>query len=176
MKQCSKCKETKPYEDFSKDKNRKDGHYARCKLCTSAYKKTYYSKNKEEVKSKVKEYYLNNRDLCKERMQTYYENNKSYFQEYKAKYYEKNKAHYVAYSTFRKSRVKKATPDWLSDDDRLRIAHMYKLRELKSFVEGEEYHVDHIVPLRGENVCGLHVPWNLQLLPAKENLSKGNKF
>lgn len=66
----------------------------------------------------------------------------------------------------KKLHIRQRTPAWV---DRKAIAEVYRACP-------PGYHVDHIVPLRGEAVSGLHVPWNLQYLPAGENMKKSNKF
>lgn len=65
---------------------------------------------------------------------------------------------------------KKATPSWLTPAQRKEIRQFYLDAEARE----DEWHVDHIVPLKGENVCGLHVPWNLQLLTGDDNRRKRN--
>lgn len=66
-------------------------------------------------------------------------------------------------------------PSWLTASDHLEFESVYKYcASLRAI--GLDYHVDHIAPLRGKSVSGLHVPWNLQVIPAVENMSKGNRF
>jgi 5-methylcytosine-specific restriction endonuclease McrA len=67
------------------------------------------------------------------------------------------------------------TPVWLSDDDRWMLEQAYELAVLREEATGVAYQVDHIVPLQGLAVSGLHVPWNLQVIPAIENKRKGNR-
>lgn len=68
-----------------------------------------------------------------------------------------------------------ATPAWLTPHDFDMIAMFYEAAaDQKQY--GLTCHVDHIVPLQGKEVCGLHVPWNLQVLPASENIRKGNRL
>lgn len=67
----------------------------------------------------------------------------------------------------------KAKPIWVSTEE---IRKIYKEAKEKSAKDKILYHVDHIVPLISDIVSGLHVPWNLRIITAKENLEKSNKF
>lgn len=72
----------------------------------------------------------------------------------------------------RKAHIFLATPPWVKNEDIL----TYYLEARRLYLStGISHHVDHIIPLRGKNVCGLNVPWNLQVIPAKDNLRKHNK-
>ena len=76
---------------------------------------------------------------------------------------------------YRASKLQR-TPQWLDKEDLELIKDEYLMAKKLEEITGDVYHVDHIVPLQGENVSGLHVPWNLQVIPSKENLSKSNKY
>lgn len=77
-------------------------------------------------------------------------------------------------AALRDRRNRQATPKWLTKEHKQQIADTYELMRDCRAVTGEDYHVDHIVPLKGENVCGLHIPWNLQVLPGYVNVFKSN--
>tara|TARA_Y100000296_G_C5120234_1_gene229990 strand:+ start:50 stop:664 length:615 start_codon:yes stop_codon:yes gene_type:complete len=71
--------------------------------------------------------------------------------------------------------LKDATPHWLTEEHHNMIKLIYKQAKQLTETTGIEHHVDHIVPLRGKKISGLHVPWNLQILTKRENLKKSNK-
>jgi len=73
----------------------------------------------------------------------------------------------------RRRRVRVAKPTGIGYDA---LKPFYEKAQTLTANTGVLHHVDHIVPLKGENICGLHVPWNLQIMTAKENLSKSNKW
>lgn len=135
------------------------------KLATiKAVNKAYYDKNKSELKYKerIKEYRNKNRDKINERERKN----------------AKKRRHIIASKAAKKRAFKRnATPTWLTKEHLIEIQEYYTLaKELEWLFEGQKLHVDHIIPLVGKTVCGLHVPWNLQLLPAKQNLKKSNKL
>jgi hypothetical protein len=90
--------------------------------------------------------------------------------------YNKNKAAHLNRKRKRDAAQLNRTPVWLTIKDHQDIKDFYYLAKALEQVTGEKYHVDHIIPLQGELVSGLHVPSNLRVISAKENLSKSNKF
>ena len=76
---------------------------------------------------------------------------------------------------FRK-RVREATPPWVKTHYASEMKYLVQLRDDACILTGDPYHLDHIVPIKHPRICGLNVPWNLQVLSARENQSKGNSF
>lgn len=180
LKKCNKCLKLLPLENFSKDKNTKDGFSYSCRECH----KLLYQQKAEIIKNRISIYRAKNKELIRERNRKYYENNKQKILNkvlkwknenpekvaiYTKKFAEKYKKQKVANNAFYRAQKRKATPKWLTKEQLEQIAQFYK-----NCPEG--YHVDHIVPICSDFVCGLHVPWNLQYLPGNENESKGDSI
>lgn len=183
-KKCSVCKQDKDLEAFYNSKATKDGKTYTCKDCTKAYSSKYKKENKESVeeysKKYRKEYYESNKEDKLQWQKEYRERNLEYRREYDRKqskrYYESNKDSFLEKNARRRAQKLKATPPWVDEEHTKRLRSIYRACKNVSEKSGKPHHVDHIVPLKGENVCGLHVWWNLRIVPAQENLSKGNRF
>jgi hypothetical protein len=91
-------------------------------------------------------------------------------------YREANKGKIAFLNAARKKVVKQRTPAWLTSFDKLKMKCLYQMAAMYSRVNGEQYHVDHMIPLQGKNASGLHVPSNLQILRGVENIGKKNKY
>lgn len=91
-----------------------------------------------------------------------------------ARRYQKENPHVEAARVAKRRAEKlRATPSWA---DMGAVAGFYEDARWFTKVTGVQHHVDHIVPLKGANVCGLHVPWNLEVILATDNLRKNNKW
>ena len=187
-KQCTKCSEVKAVCCFSKNKNAKDGMQHSCKECVKSYNSSYYSKNSEAGKSRARAYDKANEGAVSARRAKYREDNASKIRSnekvrrlntveersaYQSTYRKQNAGKLNALSKKRKLAKLQRTPQWA---DMTAVAEFYVEAKRLEELTGIQFHVDHIVPLQGEMVSGLHVPANLQLLTAHENLSKSNRF
>jgi hypothetical protein len=164
-KVCSSCKEEKDFSYFTKDSKRKLGLSLYCKDCQS----------KKRNKSYSSAYYKKNKVACRDRLLIWQRNNRAKTRASCKDYYDKNRESEVL-RAINKRHARRGNKIALTVEQEQQIKDFYWLAKDLTAVSGETYHVDHIVPLQGKNVCGLHVPWNLQVLPADINLSKGNRY
>jgi 5-methylcytosine-specific restriction endonuclease McrA len=81
----------------------------------------------------------------------------------------------LADNKVRRRKHRQATPPWITRKQKSEIRQLYQIAITMSKTTGERYVVDHIIPLRSDYVCGLHVPWNLRVITQEENLKKSNK-
>lgn len=173
-KHCKKCAGDLPVASFNKDKSKKDGLRTTCSHCDAKQRAT----SKEQRAKTKREWYLQNKGRYKQKNSSEY--NSEYYRANREaillKVKLRNKANPGA-STARSRKYQAAklqrTPPWA---DMSAIVDFYVEAKRLEELTGIQFHVDHIVPLQGELVSGLHVPANLQLLPAHENLSKSNSF
>lgn len=116
------------------------------------------------------------KNICRKCEKLYYENNKEKIKKRNKKYRENNKDKLAAKAAKYRAKKLQATLSWLTKKHFEEIELFYIIAQKLTKNTGIIYHVDHIVPLNGDNVNGLHVPWNLQVITKKENLFKGNKY
>jgi len=175
-KSCVVTEEPQDISNFYKAPRNKGGLWHTCKACDKARYKDYYQQNRENVIQKTSEYNKKNPEVNRAAVKKHYHNNKDYYLHKVKIWREINPHKSVMYASKRRAAIKSATPDWLTEAHKREIDNIFWMATDLRSVSGEDYHVDHIVPLQGKNVCGLHVPWNLQLLPSDLNFSKGNKL
>ena len=131
-----------------------------------------YNRN-EEVKDRKHAWYQENREQVIRAALT---RPAAQLREYRNNWKENNKVQVLADNKVRRRKHRDATPPWLSRKQKSEIRQLYQIAITMTQTTGEQYVVDHIVPLRGESVCGLHVPWNLRVITQDENLKKSNKL
>lgn len=154
MKICSRCNKERPDRDFYKWKTK-------CRECLVSLKKEYRKENPDKI-SKHRNNYLN----TKRGRLAHKKSRKKWYKTKRGQAYKRYER------TLRRKAVRLATPKWA---DRAKIRILYEKAMWLEQLTGLKYHVDHIIPLKGEGVCGLHCWENLQILEASINIKKGNR-
>jgi hypothetical protein len=193
QKLCSKCKQEKAAEDFYTNKRMKSGLNTYCIVCHKAaniarkqitrqqpefkakeieYKKQYRARTVGQRKAYMKKWHNANAETQTIYRKEYQEANPTYFSEYSRL----NKCKLNAKTRARQASKLQRTPAWVDSEELWLIKEVYSLAALRTKMFGFSWHVDHIVPLQGKLVSGLHTIANLQVIPAIINIAKANKY
>ena len=162
-KRCPKCEQTLPTTSFFKNKSRYDGLQGYCKQCKIQRDRQYDEEHREKINGAAR------------RRRSAGDSRQAHLNAL-ARYRAKSQSIRTKLQMARKSAKLQRTPAWLTDFDLLKIKCLYQLAAMRSRESGYDWHVDHIIPLQGANVCGLHVPSNLRVIPAIDNMRKSNQY
>jgi hypothetical protein len=180
MRVCKTCDKLRKQLDHAKNPEKKKIQQQNWYLINKEKVKVYganrYLENREEITQA-------NREKYKADKEKYRIRNRSWVDRNREKKYAINKKHEAGHPQARQARYAKhraqkkgATPTWLTPEQLTEIRNFYSRASNLSKESGIRHHVDHIIPLTHPEVCGLHVPSNLQVLTESENTRKKNKF
>lgn len=134
------------------------------------------SKNREQVRAYAAAYREANAAVLDAASRERRKANPEKTREWQRNWVSQNRGRKNALTAARMSHVKRATPPWLTEEDRASIREMYEEAARLTKKTGIPHQVDHVIPLRGKYISGLHVPGNLQILTASENSRKRNSY
>lgn len=136
-------------------------------------KTNWRNRDRDKVRERSKARYDANRDVILRQTAEYSKKNPGVRYRANRNWVEKNPHKRAMYNLKRRKAVERATPVWA---DHKAIEAFYIEAQRLTAETGVRHSVDHIFPLLGSNVCGLHVPANLRVIPFVENVRKGNRF
>lgn len=176
MKYCKACDAHKDLADFSVNRQTKDGLEFYCKACKKAASAAHYKKNKTKANARSRAWAKVNPESAREAERAWHARNKENVAAYNKAWAQANPHMKNAAEARRRSAKLLRTPGWLTAEDFAAIEFTYAWAKVLEASTGIPHHVDHVYPLQGRYVSGLHVPANLQVLTASENRSKHNKW
>lgn len=141
-----------------------------------ANSKKYRENHREEESARSKNWRTKHPDRVKANNEKWQEANWVKYLGISSSWKRRNRGHVNAKTKERRLAQIQRTPKWLTDQDFADIKKFYDLAYELSQAYGFPWHVDHIIPLKGKTVSGLHVVDNLQIIPGSENSRKGNRF
>ena len=160
VKFCNTCHIEKEVSEFYPANRGVLGVRGECAVCNKTKKAVYREKNKERLA-----------ELKKANYRKHIGKNLAQKREYRQANKDKVNALAKAYKVNKMRRL----PKWIGKEEMWLIKEAYALAKLRTHIHGFSWHVDHVVPLQGELVSGLHIPENLQVIPWMENIKKKNK-
>jgi len=169
-----------PYKDPEIAKVKRKEYYLKNRDKCIVLSKAWVESNKEHVKARKRKYRQNlsreklDQENLKARIR--YHANKEKQSIRKKLYRSKNKHITNANAAKRRAAQLNRTPKWVTEFDLFKIQCMYKVAAMLTRVNKESWVIDHIIPLQGKLVSGLHVPSNLQFMRARDNESKQHKY
>lgn len=177
LKECTKCLEIKSIGLFGINKPSKDGYLSQCKMCRkqtrTALKTTNHNLYLKQLNESRKVKEKLGKDHLKESKTNWNIKNSKHIKNYRKTYYEQNYEYCLMSGKKHWQSVKRASVGWA---DRIAINNFYKEAKRLTKETGIQFHVDHIIPLNGVLVSGLHVEYNLQIITALDNNKKFRSF